>query len=458
MAMKFIGRKAELKLLEKEYKAARGSFVPVYGRRRVGKSQLLIEFARQKPALYFTALQSTNAQNLREFGRMAAETTGLKSLADASSWETLLRDTVTAWRASGRRILIIDEIQWMVQAAGEIPSLLQRLWDHDWQNRKDFMLILCGSHFGFFQDEILRAGSPLYGRRTAHIHLTPFGLDEAGQFHPGLHEEDRAKIYFITGGNPYYLQKFERESIQVNIIRNFLAPQADLAMEVDYLLHEETKQVPTAKAILSAIAGGCRRYTDVAASVGLEANNLSYYLDPLETIGFIEKKAPLSNVESSRKLARYEIADPFLRFWFRFFFPAYGAPVFENPEAIFHDQIRPQLDAYWGTCWERICRQQLPAIYAREGIASHCQVGQFWTAKEVQIDVVSLRGDGWIDLGECRWAHVRSLASLARELERRIAQFPNPRGASIGRRLFVRSYQGAKPEGSYVHTLHDFYS
>ena len=431
--------------------------MPVYGRRRVGKSQLLIEFAHGKPLLYFTALQSTNVQNILAFGRLAARVTGLKSLASASDWETLLQDTVTAWRVPGRRILIIDEVQWAVQAAKELPSLLQRLWDHDWQHRQDLMLILCGSHFGFFQEQILRAGSPLYGRRSAHIHLAPFDPIEAAQFHPRMREEDHAKVYFITGGIPYYLQKFDDESLPVNILRNFLAPQADLATEADYLLHEETKQVPTAKAILSAIAGGSRRYTDIAKVIGVETNSLPYYLEPLEKIGFIEKKHPLSRGEVSRKRFRYEIADPFLRFWFRFFFPPYGAEAFENPEGLFQDQIRPQLDAYWGWCWERLCRQQLPRLYAHEGITCHSEIGEFWTAKEVQIDVVSLRADKRIDLGECRWSHVRSLAGLARELEQKIPQFPNPDGESIGRRLFVRSFQGNRPEGYRVHTLKEFY-
>jgi hypothetical protein len=75
----------------------------------------------------------------------------------------------------------------------------------------------------------------------------------------------------------------------------------------------------------------------------------------------------------------------------------------------------------------------------------------------VQIDLVSLRGDDRIDLGECRWSHVRSLAALARELEQKIPQFPNPKGNSLGRRLFVRSLQGRKPEGCHLHTLRDFY-
>jgi AAA+ ATPase superfamily predicted ATPase len=456
--MKFVGRKPELELLQREYCAKRGAFVPVYGRRRVGKSQLIVEFTRDKPTLYFTALQSSNVQNLHSFGKLAAKTTGLNSLAGASNWEDLLQDTVAAWKAPRRRVLVIDEIQWLVGGAKEIPSLIQRLWDHDWQPRADLMIILCGSHFGFFQDHILRAGSPLYGRRTNHIHLAPLDLQEVAAFHPGLAEEDLAQIYFITGGIPYYLQKFESDSIPVNILRNFLRPQADLATEADFLLHEETNQVSTAKAILSAIAEGYQRYGEIAANTGIATTNLPYYLEPLERIGFIEKRVPLSRGPASRNLVRYGIMDPFLRFWFQFFFPPYGAEAFKNPEGLFHDAIRPRLDAYWGGCWERLCREQLPRIYAREGVACHARIGEFWTPREVQIDVVSLRADKRTDLGECRWSRVRSLAALARELEQKIPAFPNPGKESVGRCLFVRSCQGNKPEGYRVHTLHDLFS
>jgi uncharacterized protein len=455
--MKFIGRAAELELLKKEYQSSRGSFVPVYGRRRIGKSQLLIEFSRRKPVLYFTALQSTNTQNLQTFGRQAARVTGIKSLEAATDWETLLQDTVAGWRSSERRILIMDEVQWVAKAAPELISLLQRLWDHQWQHQKDFMLILCGSHFGFFRDQILRAGSPLYGRRTAHIHLEPFDLIEAAQFHPNLGEEDRAQVYFITGGIPYYLQKFEDESLRTNIIRNFLAPQADLATEADFLLYEETKVVPTTKAILSAIASGHRHFTDIAKAMGVETNVLAHHLGPLEEIGFITKQKPLSPEKASRKLSHYQILDPFLRFWFRFFFPPEGPEPVANPEGFFQDQIQPQLDSYWGCCWERVCRKLLPRIYETEGIRCFAEIGEFWIPKKLQIDIVSLRRDKRIELGECRWGHVQSLSEMARELEQKIALFPNPKKQTIGRRLFVRSYQGTCPEGFKVHTLHQLY-
>lgn len=455
--MKFFGRAIELELLNREYQANRGSFVPVYGRRRIGKSQLLIEFSRGKPLLYFTALQSTNAQNLQAFGRLAARVTGVKSLEGAADWETLLQDTVASWRSKGRRILVMDEVQWAFKGAPELVSLLQRFWDHEWQHQNDFMLILCGSHYGFFRDQILRAGSPLYGRRTAHIHLEPFNLIEAAQFHPTLAEEDRALIYFITGGIPYYLHKFEDESIRTNILRNFLAPQAELATEADFLLYEETKGVPTAKAILTAIAGGSSQYSAIAKAIGVEANALAYHLEPLEGIGFIAKQKPLSHEKPSRKLFRYQIVDPFLRFWFRFFFPPEGAEPVANPGGFFQDQILPQLDSYWGTCWERVCRKMLPQIYEAEGIHTLAEIGEFWIARKLQIDVVSLRRDKRIELGECRWGHLRSLAEVTRELEQKIAHFPNPKRQTIGRRLFVRSWRGQVPQGFTVHTLHQLY-
>jgi uncharacterized protein len=454
--MKFIGRNAELALLENEYRAERGSFVPVFGRRRVGKSQLIIEFAHAKPHLYFTALQSTNTQNLLAFGRQAVALTGIQSLAKADNWETLLRDSVASWRSSERRILVVDEVQWLAEAAPELPSLLQRLWDHDWQHRKDLMLVLCGSHFGFFREQILHAQSPLYGRRTAHIHLEPFDLVEAGQFHPKMGEQERAQIYFITGGIPSYLQKFNGESVKMNITRNFLAPQGDLAIEADFLLYEETRKVPTTKAILSAIAQGNRQFTTIARAVGIEPNGLGYHLEPLEEIGFIRKKYPLSGEKPSRKMARYEIADPFLRFWF-WFFPQYGADDIANPTGFYQDQIQPRLEAYWGTCWERVCRKLLPRIYAAEGVAGHAEIGEFWAANKVQIDIVSQRGDKRTEICECRWSDLKSLTGLAQELERKIPLFPNPKGQTISRRLFVRSYKGQVPETFRAHTLHNFY-
>ena len=131
------------------------------------------------------------------------------------------------------------------------------------------------------------------------------------------------------------------------------------------------------------------------------------------------------------------MADPLLRFWFRFIFPSTSYVRHMGPARALKDLIRPHLEAYFGLCFERLCREALPWLYLKEGVSAAFEVGQYWS-RTAQIDVVGLREDGWVDLGECKWGPVRSPAAVERELEEKVPQFPNPRGATLGRRIFTR--------------------
>lgn len=153
---------------------------------------------------------------------------------------------------------------------------------------------------------------------------------------------------------------------------------------------------------------------------------------------------------------RFVLDDPLLRYWFRFVFPNNSYIQHMGPSRAFRDRIKPELDAYFGGCFERLCREALPHLYAREGITAAFEVGEFWD-RDVQIDVVGLRDDGWTDLGECKWGSVTSARAVASELESRVAKYPNPRGATIGRRFFVRKKpRGALPAGQW-HDLADLF-
>jgi AAA+ ATPase superfamily predicted ATPase len=436
----FVGRAAELALLEKQYAGTTGALVPVYGRRRVGKSELILRFLHGKRAVYHVGKTAPGALQLKEFLSDAARVLDEPLLAHvpANDWRAAL--LATSQRAQGKKlILAFDEFQWSVGASPELPSVLQELWDRLWRGASGIMVILCGSYVGFMEREVLGQKSPLYGRRTAQIHLRPFVFREAAAFHRGYSAVDKAMTYFVCGGIPLYLRHFDRRrSVESNIETLILDEFGPLAREPDFLLREELRDVQSYYAVLWAIAEGRSSVKEIAAASGLPERSLPYYLQQLCELGYVARTYPLSGVAAASRHVRFVLEDPLLRFWFRFVFPNQSLIQQLGPARALREHIRPMLAAYFGGCYERVCREALAGIYEREGVRAGFRVGEYWD-KTTQIDVVGVRDDGWIDLGECKWGQVRSFVALAQELEAKVARFPNPANATVGRRLFVRA-------------------
>ncbi len=461
----FIGRVNELNALQRAYDAPSSSLIPLYGRRRVGKSELILHFLQDRPGIYFLGKQAPAAMQIQEFLAEAATILDEPLLAGLAteSWSEALDAVVTRWsRANpGRKlILALDEFQWIAAAAPELPSVLQERWDRSWRQAGNVVLILCGSYISFMEREVLGKKSPLFGRRTAQIHLRPFGYREAAEFHPRYSRIDQARAYFLCGGVPLYLRRFsDSRSIEANLAAELLDEYAPLYREADFLLREELREVTLYYAILTALAAGFTTAQTLARQTGQDPRGLSYYLQQLQELGYVEKRYPLTGEPPSARSVHYDLSDPLLRFWFRFIFPSTSYIRHMGADRSLKDLIRPHLESYFGQSFERLCREALPWLYLKEGVSAAFEVGQYWS-KTTQIDVVGLRQDGWTDLGECKWGTVRSPKAVEQELEAKVREFPNPRGATIGRRIFTRQRPktAGTAAGTCWHGLEDLYS
>lgn len=460
MIEKFIGRRKELRVL-RDACAARGSaFIPIYGRRRVGKSELILRFMAGKPGLYFLGKKAPAGLQRREFLQEAAVALGEPLLAQlvADDWRQVLTAVAERWDRSKKLILVFDEFQWTAEGSPELPSVLQELWDRRWRKSGNVMLILCGSYLGFMEREVLGKQSPLFGRRTAQILLKPFGYEEAAEFHPRYSLVDWARTYFICGGVPLYLRSFsEDRSVEANIAAGLLEDSAPLYREPDFLLREELREVENYYAILLALAGGFSAHGDIARQSGIPERSLNYYLQHLVELGYLSRRYPLTGGKPVARHVRYALEDPLLRFWFRFVYPNVSFISHMGPARALEARVRPELDAYFGGCFERLCRDALPVLYAREGVTAAFEVGEYWD-KATQIDVVGYRHDGWTDLAECKWGTVPSPRQLLAELEEKVRQYPNSRNATIGRRLFTRHRVSNSMSRLLSATFHDLES
>ena len=260
------------------------------------------------------------------------------------------------------------------------------------------------------------------------------------------------------GGLPQYLLSLDdTRSIDVNIRRHLLDEFAPLFHEPTFLLREELREIAPYHAILFAGASGHGNVPAIAAATELPARNLHYYLQQLVNLGYLRRRYPLERRRRNPKQMRFGIDDPLLRFWFRFVFPNMSAIRSAGVGRAFSERVAPSLDAWFGTCFERLCREALPRIYASDGVRTGFEIGEYWSP-DAQIDVVGMRDDNWTDLGECKWRTVRSPRALEAELDRKAGLYPNTRGATLGRRYFVRRKPAAREGVKGWYSLQDLYA
>ena len=459
--MEFIGRKKELAALEHAYQAHGNAFMPVYGRRRVGKSELIKHFIRDKKALYFLGKQAPARLQLREFLRNGASALNqpLLEQAWADDWQAAISLVLSQVSVGEKIVLVMDEFQWTAQACPELPSVLQSFIDDDWGGTRNVFLILCGSYMGFMEKKVLGEKSPLFGRRSGQIFLKPFSFLEAGKFHSHWSATEMAKVFFICGGIPYYLKFFSQaDSVDINIRKNFLSEFSALAREPEFLLREELKELKKYFGILTALSTGAVTNREMAKITGIEERTLFYYLNNLIELGYIAKHYPMTGSRPNPKQVRYKLQDPLLRFWFRFIYPN-GSAIYQMDEKnAFMNLIKPHLESYFGYCYENLCRDALSFLYRKEGLTCSYEIGEYWD-KDVQIDIVGRRQDGVVDIGECKWGKVSSMDRLMKELEMKIAAYPNKDNHTIHGRLFLRTRRKLpKNSNIQMNSLEDIYS
>jgi AAA+ ATPase superfamily predicted ATPase len=213
-------------------------------------------------------------------------------------------------------------------------------------------------------------------------------------------------------------------------------------------------------AVLLAIAGGSTAHKAISERAGIGERSLHYYLRQLLELGYLIRRYPLTGTGAAARHVRYAVGDPLLRFWFRFIFPRLSQVIRLGPQAAFQRCVAPDLDAYFGRCFESLSREALAVLYQREGVAANFEIGEYWD-KTTQIDVVGLRQDGWTDLGECKWGEDAGPGQIVAELLQRVPCYPNTRNATIAPRVFTRrpvmDTQRRKHAGVRFHSLEELY-
>lgn len=402
----FIGRKKELDVLEKRYKQDEFECVIIYGRRRVGKTTLINEFTKNKKTIFFTGLDTNSSQNLEQFSKSILEIKGISANTVFATWEDAFEE-VYHMAKEERIVLVIDEYPYLANGYPVISSILSKWIDQKFLGTKLYM-ILCGSSLSFMEEQVLGYQSPLYGRRTAQMKIQPFSFEECKEYYHNFSKTDLAVAYGITGGIPLYMSKLDDGcTIGENIINNFFDSSSYLFEEPEKLLQQECREPRQYNAIISAIANGASKLSEITTKAGLkDTATTSAYMKKMLSLGLIEKEIPYG--AKGTKKAIYKISDGMFQFWYRFV-PANYSLIQQGAGELVYTKNKQQIDAYMGFVFENICKEYL----WKENLAGKLpiqftDIGRWWgtnpkTRNQEEIDLIADDGEGNAIFAECKW-------------------------------------------------------
>ena len=400
MENKFINRKQELKFLNGLYKKTRkeAQFLVLYGKRRVGKTELIKHFINKKPSIYYLATRGNAQDQLKTASELITSYFG-DSEVIVATWRSLFDYIGKKLKTTKKRVVIIfDEFPFLVESDEAISSYFQYGWDEQLKNT-NAIVVLMGSSISMMYKHALVHSAPLYGRRTAQWLLEPFTFAESKKFFASNDFEKNFSLYSITGGIPAYLKTFDiTKTLENNIKDNILTKGAFLSLEPELLVSEEFRETRNYLTILKAIGLGGTKYSDLLNLTGLENNILPSYLSTLINLRLIKKEVSVTEDSSKSKRGIYFISDNFLRFYFTFVYP--NASLIEKGATMaFFDKIKNEFATYVAKIYEET------AVEFVEKKQIFPQIGRWWD-NNTEIDLVGLdKEKNAILFGEVKWTN-----------------------------------------------------
>ncbi len=461
MFLNFVNRVEELGYLNKAHSENGFHFVVIYGRRRIGKTELIKQFISNKDAIYFLCDKSGTANNIARFKKKIAEHLGEPAI-ETNDIEAIF--SYFSRNAKTKTILVFDEFPYLIEKDSAIPSIFQVLVDEILKNT-DMTLILCGSSINMMVDGVLSNKSPLYGRKTGHMRLMPVEFTHMKEFFPSNHADENVRIHALLGGAPFYLAKFsEGMSAVENAKAQILDKNGALYEETDFLLREELREPDTYKMIISAIASGATRVVDIADKCRMNPHDLDKYLKVLIRLGIARKESPVTERKSRKTI--YAIDDNFFAFWFKFCEPRKADLEIGDTTAV-EVSLQKEFNSFAGSKFEKIVREEM--------IRKLCpgrftDIGRWWghyreagQRKEVEIDIVGLNKETKeMTFFECKWkdldkSEAKGVLNALKEKAACVEWLNGKRKETYG--IFARKIAGKEAlrnEGFMAFDLEDF--
>jgi hypothetical protein len=396
MNLKFVNRKSEKRFLEDNYKKGGLQVIVVYGRRRVGKTELIKEFIKDKDAIYLLADQRGTAKNLERFAKQLQEFFSLPPLK-IDSFEDAFKIVVGKVKKK-KLIVVIDEFSYLIEKDHALTSVFQFSID-EILKKTNIFLILCGSSIGMMERGVLSYKSPLYGRRTGQIRLKPIEFKDLKSFFPKYSMRELVEAYGILGGIPAYLKLFDPNvDVFKNIEDTFFIKEHLFYQEPEIILKEELREPKVYFNLLEAMAKGRTKLTDISNLAGINAKDASSYLNTLMELDLVKRIYPITEKKPKSKKTIYFIKDNFFVFWFRFILGNRERIERGQPEVLL-EEIKKEFQTHISKIFEKVCMEFL---WTKQPFP-FTKIGKWWS-RENEIDLVALnKQTREILFAECKW-------------------------------------------------------
>lgn len=389
----FYGREKQKKQLHAMLYSDSQMVSLVYGRRRIGKSELIKQCLRESDimGIYYECKQTSELNNTESLAEIAAEAFGFPKPA-FSGMEELL-GFLFEKSVEKKLILVLDEYPYIRECVRGLDSILQSLIDR-YRDSAGMKLIVCGSYVGTMRG-LLDRQNPLYGRVDVTIELKPMDYYESALFYSSFSDEDKVRLYSVFGGVPYYNRLIDRSvTVRENIINLIASPGARLENEVAMYLNSEISKITNANEVFETLAKGFSKYKDILDQSHVSSGpTLVDVLDKLIRMDLVRKEAPI-NDENNRRKAGYFISDNLSLFYYKYIFRNISRMGIMNQDAFYDRYIQEDFETkHVPHVFEEIGRQYL----IRENIAGRMEETFFKIGKYYYDDPV-LKKNGEYDI------------------------------------------------------------
>ncbi len=357
--MNFFGRTQQLEKLNKEMSSDDMRMTLIFGRRRVGKSELVKQAIKNSgiKGIYYECRQVTETSNVQSICEVISEVLGLPKLGYTSVDE--LMDYVFNYAREEKIVFVLDEYPYLRENVKGLDSILQSFVDK-YRETSKLKLILLGSYVDIMKS-LLEHSNPLFGRVDLVIDLKQMDYYESALFYPNMSTEDKVRIYSVFGGIPYFNRLVDdKKTVKENIIDLIASPGARLENEVSMYLSAEISKIVNANEVFGALARGFSKYSDILSQSHVSSGpTLIDVLEKLIKMEVVEKKAPI-NDDNNKKKAGYYICDNLSLFYYRYIFKHLSQLKIMDSDVFYNKYIDKDFEeTYVPHKFEEICRQYL---------------------------------------------------------------------------------------------------